>query len=810
MIRQLLERRRAATAPKPGKPPPPDPSEFVLQLIQRTGGAPSALIPILQAIQKEYRYLPEEALKQVCASTEITAADLMGAATFYSQFRLAPVGEHMVSVCHGTACHVKGAEQVDDAIRRRLRLAEGADTDEAKLFTVQEVACVGCCTLAPVVQIDGLTYGYMSTDTVGEALDDFLMLQRRGGTAPTSVDHGVAPVGEVRLALDSCCIAGGTMRVKEAVEKAIADLRASAIVRGISCSGLCHQIPLVEVAVPGKETVTYVRFDPKDAEALVRRHFKPGRITDRLRMAATGLVDRALTDETWQPVTRYAMDTRDPVLCGYMGPQKRIAMEHAGEHPPLDIDAYIARGGFKALDRCLTDLSPDEVIAEVRDSGLRGRGGAGFPTGIKWEKVRAASGSPKYIICNGDEGDPGAFMDRMLLESFPFRVLEGLAIAAYAVGANDAVMYVRAEYPYAVDRIRKAIALCEERGFLGSGMMQGRFALKVSVMEGAGAFVCGEETALIASIEGRRGVPTLRPPYPSESGLWGKPTSINNVETYALAPWIITRGAKAFAAIGTEKSKGTKVFALAGKVRHGGLIEVPMGVTIRDIVERIGGGTPEGTTFKAVQIGGPSGGCLPASLADTPIDYDALASVGAIMGSGGLVVLDDRTCMVDVARFFLSFTQAESCGKCTFCRLGTKRMLEILNRICEGQGRSGDLQKLEVLSGQVKQGSLCGLGQTAPNPVLTGLRYFREEYEAHFEGRCPAGVCKELISYVVTDACVGCTICSQQCPVDAIPMRPFAMHVINDELCTRCDVCRRGCPENAIVIQDRITPRATH
>ncbi len=321
------------------------------------------------------------------------------------------------------------------------------------------------------------------------------------------------------------------------------------------------------------------------------------------------------------------------------------------------------------------------------------------------------------------------------------------------------------------------------------------------LVEGAGAFVCGEETALIASIEGRRGVPTLRPPYPSESGLWGKPTSINNVETYALVPWILRHGAEAFAALGTETSKGTKVFALAGKVRRGGLIEVPMGVTIRQIVEEIGGGVPEGATFKAVQIGGPSGGCLPASLADTPVDYDALAKVGAIMGSGGMVVLDDRTCMVDIARYFLAFTQDESCGKCTFCRVGTKRLLEILERLCAGQGRKSDLTTLEELSGLVKQGSLCGLGQTAPNPVLTGLRYFRDEYEAHVEGRCPAGVCKALIRYEITSDCIGCTLCSQQCPADAIPMRPFAMHVINDELCTRCDACRRGCPEDAIVIR---------
>ncbi len=792
-------------------PEPPPPGKFVEDLVGELGRGQEALIPILQAIQKRYRYLPEEALHRICELTDITPTDLMGAATFYSQFRLEPVGRHIVSVCHGTACHVKGSELVDDGLRRYLRLGEGQDTDRDGVFTVKRVACVGCCTLAPVIQIDGLTYGHMSSETVGKALEDYLSLERRGEVPSATSDTYGGNMGEVRLALDSCCIAGGTMRVRDAVAKAIADVGAPAVVRGISCSGLCHQIPLVEVAVPGRPIVTYARFDPADAEGLVRRHFRPTRFSDRLRATATTLLDGLLADDARQPLTRYALDTRDPMLCAYLGPQKRIAMEHAGEYPPLDLEAYASRGGFSALRRCVAAMTPEQVIGEVKRSGLRGRGGAGFPTGLKWEKVRAAGGTPKYVICNGDEGDPGAFMDRMLLESFPFRVLEGIAIAAYAVGAEEGVLYIRAEYPYAVERIRRAIAMCEERGLfhLGSDGRpaksttsdgHGSFRLRLRVMEGAGAFVCGEETALIASIEGRRGVPTLRPPYPSESGLWGKPTSINNVETYALVPWILRNGAEAFAAIGTENSKGTKVFALAGKVRRGGLIEVPMGVTIRTIVEDIGGGVPEGSHFKAVQIGGPSGGCLPASLADTPVDYDALRSVGTIMGSGGMVVLDDRTCMVDIARYFLAFTQAESCGKCTFCRLGTKRMLEILERMCTGRGRRGDIEKLEELSRMVQQGSLCGLGQTAPNPVLTGIRYFREEYEAHLDGKCPAGACKELIRYEITEDCIGCTLCAQQCPVDAIALRPFARHVIADEKCTRCDTCRKQCPEDAIVI----------
>ena len=415
--------------------------------------------------------------------------------------------------------------------------------------------------------------------------------------------------------------------------------------------------------------------------------------------------------------------------------------------------------------------------------------------------VAQARAVRKYVICNGDEGDPGAFMDRMILESYPYRVIEGMIIAAWAVGANEGRFYIRHEYPLAVERIRAAIEVMRTRGMLGSGIGGPQFSFDVEIAEGAGAFVCGEETALIASIEGQRGMPVLRPPYPAQQGLWDKPTLINNVETLAMVPWIVRHGGVEFAKLGTEKSKGTKVFALTGKVRRGGLIEVPMGVTIRQIVEEIGGGVEgesEGRRFKAVQIGGPSGGCIPASLADTRVDYESLGAVGAIMGSGGLVVLDDRDCMVDMARYFLHFTQAESCGKCTFCRVGTQRMLEILDRFCQGKAVPADLKKLEELADQVKCSSLCGLGQTAPNPVLTTLKYFREEYEAHLKGKCPAGKCRDLVKYTITDKCIGCTICAQQCPVQAIAFAPYQRHEIDQAICTKCDICRKACPEKAI------------
>ncbi|MFO7903587.1 MAG: NADH-ubiquinone oxidoreductase-F iron-sulfur binding region domain-containing protein, partial [Pirellulaceae bacterium] len=465
-----------------------------------------------------------------------------------------------------------------------------------------------------------------------------------------------------------------------------------------------------------------------------------------------------------------------------------------------DLDQYLRHDGFQALHRCLEENAPEAIIEEVRTSGLRGRGGAGFPTHIKWQKVREARGDVKYLICNGDEGDPGAFMDRMLLESFPYRILEGMAIAARAAGAHEAFLYIRAEYPLAVQRVREAIRHCEEHGYAGRGILGTDFDLTFRVLEGAGAFVCGEETALINSAQGNRGTPTLRPPYPAESGLWGRPTLINNVETLACIPWIFRHGGQAFGRLGTEKSKGTKVFALAGKVQRGGLIEVPMGMSLQQIVDEIGGGVVPGREFKAVQVGGPSGGCVPARLADTPVDFEALSSVGAIMGSGGLVVLDNTDCMVDIARYFLRFTQDQSCGKCTFCRIGTKRMLEILDRICAGEGRKGDLKALEQLAQSVVAGSICGLGKTAPNPVLSTLTHFRHEYEAHLDGKCPAGKCAQLVRYEITSDCIGCTLCAQHCPVSAIPMTPYRRHTIDLDLCTRCDTCRQVCPEDAVTV----------
>ncbi len=807
-------RSNVSTVPCRAHPPAPPDLSFVDETIDVCGGGREAVIPILQAIQLHERYLPEDSLKRVCERTRITPAQITGVSSFYRKFRHAPVGEHIIKVCHGTACHVAGAGNITDEIRRTLGIGPGTDTDPNRQFTIEEVACLGCCTLAPVVQIDQVTYGHLTLEKVAEMLHDSLEATKRGtvrdgrGTGVYSRGDN-ATIAEIRVGLGSCCVAGGSGKVYEALEDAVKATGARVRIKRVGCVGMCHQTPLVDVALPGKPSSFYAGVSPEDAKSIVRRHFRPVGIARRIADTASSWLEDVAWDGRREAITRRAIDVRDPPVAAFLGKQKHIATEHFGHLDPADLDEYLDHDGFGALRRCAFEMTPQAVIDEIGRSGLRGRGGAGYPTGHKWAKVRDAVGrraSPAgkptcYVICNGDEGDPGAFMDRMLMESFPYRVIEGMAIAAYAVGACEGYFYIRAEYPLAVRRIRDALRQCEDRGLLGGEASDGGLNLTLTVMQGAGAFVCGEETALLGSIEGNRGSPRLRPPYPADRGLWAVPTLVNNVETYATVPWIMRNGSAAFAEIGTAQSKGTKVFALAGKVKRGGLIEVPMGVTIGDIVCDIGGGTKEGRPFKAVQIGGPSGGCVPARLADTPVDYEALSRVGAIMGSGGLVVLDESDCMVDLARYFLGFTQDQSCGKCTYCRIGTRRMLDILNRLCDGAGRKDDVDLLETLGNTILAGSLCGLGRTAPNPVLSTLRYFREEYEAHIDGRCPAGKCKSLISYHATDKCIGCTLCAQGCPADAIAFTPYQRHEIDNDKCTCCDICRSGCPEEAIEVK---------
>ncbi|MDR1964315.1 MAG: NAD(P)H-dependent oxidoreductase subunit E [Planctomycetaceae bacterium] len=776
-------------------------------ILSQHGSRQESLIPILQAIQKEYRYLPREVLREVCLRTEISASDIFGVATFYDQFRHEPTGEHTICVCTGTACHVKGADRILEAFHNTLGIPEKEDTDAARQFTIQKVACLGCCTLAPVVQIDGVTYGHLTPAMIPDVLDDFKSREKTEKRSADSLSYGTE-IAVVRIGLGSCCQAQGSGAVRDEIVKVIEEMNLDIAVEPVGCVGMCHQTPLLEAVSKRGISTFYAQVKPEDIRSILLRNYKSGNLFRRFEHRISRILEGLWSDEFPDPSKQRLLELDREPVCSFLDRQRHCAMEHCGEINPNDLNDYRTHGGFAALEHVLNNkLTPEQIIEQVKTSGIRGRGGAGFPTHLKWSAV-ARRNESCYVVCNGDEGDPGAFMDRMLLESFPFRIIEGMAIAARAVGSSQGFFYIRAEYPLAVERVRRALEICYQNGLLGNNILGTDFSFELAVKEGAGAFVCGEETALLESMEGRRGMPRLKPPFPAQTGLFGKPTLINNVETYSLIPFIFKHGTEEFANLGTEQSKGTKVFALAGKIRRGGLIEVPMGMTIRQVVEDIGGGVA-GTAairerkFKAVQIGGPSGGCVPATLADTPIDFESLSKVGAIMGSGGLVVLDEDDCMVDMARYFLKFTQEQSCGKCTFCRIGTRRMLDILDRICAGQGEPDDLDKLELLAKQVKSGSLCGLGKTAPNPVLSTLKYFRDEYEAHLQGHCPAGKCTALIEYRINEFCNGCSICARSCPVGAIPTTPYRRHEIRLDICTKCDACRQACPHGAV---ERVKP----
>ena len=575
----------------------------------------------------------------------------------------------------------------------------------------------------------------------------------------------------------SCGLAAGAGAVYTALEnKLTADVNATLSITG--CIGICYLEPIVDVYAEDGKLYRCVQVKAEDADTIVSA-------------VATGdyskLENIVIKPEDEQFLTK----------------QTRIALRHCGIINPDEIDAYTAEDGYKALEKVLKTMTPEEVIEEIKVSGLGGRGGAGFPTWFKWNAARQSKGEEKYLICNADEGDPGAFMDRAVIESDPHNLIEGMLIGAYAIGAQEAVVYVRAEYPLAIVRLTNAIKQAEEKGYLGENLLGTGFSCKMRIKAGAGAFVCGEETALIESLEGNRGMPRLKPPFPAQAGYWLKPSNINNVETFANVAWILLNGGKAFSAMGTENSKGTKVFAVTGKVKRSGLVEIPMGKTLREVIFDIAGGIRDGHEFKAVQMGGPSGGCIPAHLLDTIIDYRALGATGAIMGSGGMVVMDETTCMVGIAKFFLDFTTKESCGKCVHCRIGTKRLSEILERIVSGNGREGDVELLEELCVSIKDGALCGLGQTAPNPVLTTIRYFRHEYDAHIrEKKCPAKQCTALLTYSIDpEKCIGCSLCSKKCPVGAITGELKKTYAIDPNVCIRCGMCISSCRKGAVVVE---------
>lgn len=579
------------------------------------------------------------------------------------------------------------------------------------------------------------------------------------------------------------CTSSGCQKIIDKLEEQLEEKQLASEIKVVKtgCFGLCEAGPIVIVYPEG---AFYSRVKPEDVERIAEEHLLKGRI----------VTDLLYKDAVKEGQIK-AIDQVD-----FYKKQQRVALRNCGVINPEAIDEYIAFDGYKALAKVLTEMKPEEVIDVIKKSGLRGRGGGGFPSGLKWEFTAKAQGKEKFVACNADEGDPGAFMDRSVLEGDPHAVVEAMAIAGYAVGASMGYVYIRAEYPIAVHRLQIAIDQAKEYGLLGKNIFNTGFDFDLEIRLGAGAFVCGEETALINSIEGLRGMPRPRPPFPAHKGIWNRPTLLNNVETYANVPQIILKGADWFAGIGTEKSKGTKVFALGGKINNTGLVEIPMGTTLKEVIYEIGGGIPRGRAFKAVQTGGPSGGCIPVDYLDTPIDYDNLISLGSMMGSGGMIVMDEDNCMVDIARFFLDFTVDESCGKCPPCRIGTKRMLEILDKITEGKGEPQDIDNLERLAKSIKSSSLCGLGQTAPNPVLSTLKYFRHEYEAHIhEKRCPAGACQSLLSYSILENCRGCTLCKQICPVGAIKGERKAVHEIDKAVCIKCGACVEKCPVKAIV-----------
>jgi len=786
-------------------------ASIVEDILRRYPRDPASLIMVMQDLQAALNCLPEHAIGAVARRLGVPRSRVYSAATFYKAFSLQPRGKHQVDVCQGTACHVRGASRLVGQVSSKLGIQAGGTTQDGE-FSLNSVHCVGACALGPVVVIDGEYHGEMTPRKLTKALER--CRGRHVAPRPTGAREGdagiawrperlpgpealvelrqqlaVAHVEEkavISICAGSGCRALGAGELAAAFEEAVAErgLAGQVRVQRNGCHGFCERGLMCVVRPAG---IYYQRLKPKDAREIVERTVQRGDVIESLlyRDPETG---KRIVHE--QEVPFYSR-------------QRRLLMRQNAIIDPLRIDDYIAVGGYESLSRVLFERSPESVIEEVKKAGLRGRGGGGFPTARKWASCRKVSADTKYVLCNADEGDPGAFMDCSLLEGNPHSVLEGMIIGAYAIASGESraegYVYVRNEYPVAVAHLEVALRQARAAGLLGENILGSGFSYDIRISRGGGSFVCGESTALMASIEGKIGEPRAKYVHTAASGLWGKPTVLNNVETWANVPLIVREGGAGFAAVGTQKSAGTKIFSLVGKVNNTGLVEVPMGISLREIVHGIGGGIRDGKRFKAVQTGGPSGGCVPESLLDLPVDFEDLTRVGSMMGSGGMIVMDETTCMVDLARYFTEFLTEESCGKCGACRLGLGQLLEILNRVCRGQGLAEDIPAMQRLFGILDDGSLCGLGKSAANPVRSTLRYFPEEYQAHIaEKRCPAGVCRSLVRYRILEFCPGCTLCLDVCPEGAISGKSKQVHVIDQGKCNRCGLCVATCKFDAI------------
>jgi NADH-quinone oxidoreductase subunit F len=791
------------------------PEAAIEEVLHRYPRDPSSLIMALQDIQGALNYIPPEAVDAVSEWLSIPRSQIYSVASFYKALSLAPRGKHRIDVCLGTACHVRGAGLLVSQLSRELGIDPGETTPDMEV-TFNTVNCVGACAMGPVVVIDREYHGEMTPARLSKAVKrccsgEGVCRQSAAGPVPRigpARDErffaqlaSVEALAEVRAALRSdrtlerrailvCagtgCIANGSLKVAEALNEALrrsgAGCGVELFVKKTGCHGFCEKGPLV-VFEPGG--TVYTRVKPKDAAEIVEKTVLKNELLERLLYRFPG------SEETFENYERIPFYAR----------QQRNVLRNIGRIDPEDIRDYILHGGYSALAKVLSGLTPGDVIGAVERSGLRGCGGGGFPTGRKWRSCVETPSDVRYVICNADEGDPGAFMDRSILEGDPHAVLEGMLIGAYAVGARQGYIYVRDEYPLAVSRFAAALEEARRWGLLGENILGTSFSFDVSISRGGGSFVCGESSALMQSVAGKVGEPRAKYTRSTERGLYDKPTVLNNVETFANVPLIIERGAEWFASIGTARSKGTKAFALVGKVNNTGLVEVPMGTTLRTIIFEIGGGIREGRKFKAVQTGGPSGGCLPESKLDLPVDFDTLTREGSMMGSGGMIVMDDATCMVDVARYFTTFLTEESCGKCAACRLGLAHMKEILDRICAGEGRPEDIPLMEELFVVLDDASLCGLGKSAANPIRSTLKFFREEYEAHIvDKKCPAGVCRGLITYTIDPAlCTGCLVCKRACPAGAISGEKKEPHFLDETKCDRCGICVASCKFDAIL-----------